>query len=164
MALYDPVRRRIATRSGHDFEVVILSFRSWAQWLLGYPEAALADADHALKTAREIGHAAILMEALSTPAMTHTLCGNYSKANAQLDELVALANEKGALYWKAIGMMQQRTLLALTGKASEAVRMITSRIAEVRPSGTTMGWGHISREPMRNSANLMSPGAASAKR
>ena len=35
-------------------------------WLLGYPEAALADAEHALKDAREIGHAATLMYALAS--------------------------------------------------------------------------------------------------
>ena len=35
-------------------------YRSCALWLLGYPEAALADADRALKDAREIGHAATL--------------------------------------------------------------------------------------------------------
>ena len=44
-----------------DARVAILSYRSWALWLLGYPEAALADADHALKDAREIGQAATLM-------------------------------------------------------------------------------------------------------
>jgi hypothetical protein len=33
--------------------------------MLGYPEAALADAEHALKDAREIGQAATLMYALS---------------------------------------------------------------------------------------------------
>ena len=45
--------------------MAILSFRSLALWLLGYPEAALADADQALKDAREIGQAATLMYALS---------------------------------------------------------------------------------------------------
>ena len=33
-------------------------------WTLGYPEAALADADHALEDAREMGHSATLMFAL----------------------------------------------------------------------------------------------------
>ena len=33
-------------------------------WMLGYPEAALADADQALKDARDIGQAATLMHAL----------------------------------------------------------------------------------------------------
>ena len=41
-----------------------VSFRSMALWMLGYPEAALADAEHALKDAREIGQAATLMFAL----------------------------------------------------------------------------------------------------
>ena len=44
--------------------VAILAYRSLALWLLGYPEAALADADDALKDAREIGQAATLMYAL----------------------------------------------------------------------------------------------------
>ena len=41
-----------------------MSYRSWALWMLGYPEAALADSDQAIKEAREIGHAATLMHAL----------------------------------------------------------------------------------------------------
>ena len=40
-ALYDPREHRsLATRFGQDVGVVILSFRSWNSWLLGYPEAA----------------------------------------------------------------------------------------------------------------------------
>ena len=73
-------------------------------WCLGYPDAALADADQALKDARELGHAATLMNALAFASFTHILCGNYATATALLDELVALADEKGALNWKAIGM------------------------------------------------------------
>ena len=65
IALYDPAEHRpLATRFGQDTRVAILSYRSLALWLLGYPEAALADAEHALKDAREIGQAATLMYAL----------------------------------------------------------------------------------------------------
>ena len=107
IALYDPAEHRpLATRFGQDVRVAILSYRSLALWLLGYPEAALADADDALKDAREIGQAATLMYAL-TIRLTHILCGNYAAANAQADELVALADEKGALFWKAFGMMNK---------------------------------------------------------
>jgi hypothetical protein len=41
--------------------VVLLSNRSWALWLLGYPNAAHADTSLALKDARESGQAAALM-------------------------------------------------------------------------------------------------------
>ena len=65
LALYDPAEHRpLATRFGQDIRVSILSYRSLALWLLGYPEAALADAEQALRDAREIGQAATLMLAL----------------------------------------------------------------------------------------------------
>jgi hypothetical protein len=56
---------------------------------------------------------------------------------AQFDELVALADEKGALFWKVFGMMNQGCLLALTGKASDAVQMITSGLSAYRSTGAT---------------------------
>ena len=104
IALYDPAEHRpLATRFGQDVGVAILSFRSLALWLLGYPEAALADADDALKDAREIGQAATLMYALFLASLRMPFCGNYATAKALSDELVALADEKGASFWKAHG-------------------------------------------------------------
>ena len=56
IALYDPAQHRpLATRFGQDVRVSALAYRSIGRWMLGYPEAALADADHALQEAREIG-------------------------------------------------------------------------------------------------------------
>ena len=53
LALFDPAEHRpLATRFGQDIGVMILSFRSWARWLLGYPDAALADTNNALEDAR----------------------------------------------------------------------------------------------------------------
>jgi predicted ATPase len=94
--------------------------------LLGHPEAAFTDAEHALRDAREIGHAATLMYALSHGSFAHYQCGNYASANALFDELAALAEEKGTLFWKAFGVMNQGCVRALTGQPSDAVRMITS--------------------------------------
>src|SRR4051794_25095950 len=65
IALYNPAQHRpLAMRFGQDVEVSILSFRSLALWLLGYPETALADTGRALSVARASGHAATLMFAL----------------------------------------------------------------------------------------------------
>ena len=101
--------------------------RSMALWMLGYPEAALADVDQALKDAREIGHAATLMYALAMTSFDpHSSAETTQSANAQFDELVALAEEKGALLEGVWELMTQGCLLALTGKASDAVRLITS--------------------------------------
>ena len=54
-ALYDPpVHRALAVRFGVESGVSVLSYQSLALWVLGYPEAALARRDYALKDAREI--------------------------------------------------------------------------------------------------------------
>jgi class 3 adenylate cyclase/predicted ATPase len=138
-ALYDPAEHRpLAARFGQDAGVTILSYRSWALWLLGRPEAALADADHALKDAREIGHAASLMQALHVAPVTQIYCGNYAAGNAHSGELVALAEKKGALFWKAYGMMNQGCVLALTGRASDAVEMLDRAIVALRSTGSTV--------------------------
>ena len=109
-----------------------------ALWSLGYPEAALRDADDALRNAREIGQAATLMFALNHAAIPYTLCGNRAAAAAHAQELVALAEEKGSLFWKANGMVNQGSVLALTGRASDATEMLISGIAACRTTGATL--------------------------
>src|SRR5215472_4039728 len=96
IALYDPAEHRsLATRFGQDVRVAVRSFRSLALWLLGYPDAALADAGHALKEAREIAQAPSLMYALVVTTFTLIHCGNSAAAATQFDEVVALADKKG---------------------------------------------------------------------
>ena len=139
LALYDPAEHRpLATRFGQEIRVAILGHRSMALWALGYAEAALADTEQALRDAREISHAATLMYALYNTSLTHILRGNYAAAKAEADELAALADEKGALLWKAWGMMNQGCVFALTGKASDSVHKITSGITAVRSTGGTL--------------------------
>jgi hypothetical protein len=58
LAIYDPVEhRQLATRSGRDVRVALLSSRSSCLWILGYPEASRNDGERAVKTARETGQA-----------------------------------------------------------------------------------------------------------
>jgi predicted ATPase len=78
------------------------------------------------------------MYALDHSSLTHILRGNYPAANAEANEVVALADEKGAMLWKAGGMAFQGCVLALTGKASDAVHMITSGITAWRSTGATV--------------------------
>jgi predicted ATPase len=139
IALYDPAKHRpLATRFGEDQGMVALVFRSIALWMLGYPEAALADTDHVLKDARESGQAGTLMLALGYGSHTPICSGNYASANVQLDELVALADEKSAPYWKALGVTHQGCVSALTGKAADAVSMISSGLAALQSMGVTV--------------------------
>jgi class 3 adenylate cyclase/predicted ATPase len=139
IALYDPAEHRpLSTRFGQDAQMSALCWRSLALWLLGYPDAALTDSDHALKDAREIGQAVTLMFAQGYASVTHICCGIYEAANAQLDEVGALADEKGTLFWKVHGMLEKGWIFALTGRASDAVHMITTGIARFQSTGSTV--------------------------
>jgi hypothetical protein len=128
VVLYNATEHRTpAMRYGGEDPVVASSFfRSKALWILGYTDAALVDAQQALKIARESGNAASLFWALSSSFFfVDSYCGNFTAANARVDELVALADEKGAALWKALGMLGRGWLLSVTGRASDAVQMIT---------------------------------------
>jgi class 3 adenylate cyclase/predicted ATPase len=139
IALYNPAEHRpLAMRFGQDVEVACLSFRALVLWLLGYPEAALADTDRALRNASAIGQATTLMFALSHVPFTRIQCGDYAVGNAQADEGLALANEKGAVLWKSQGTKHKGLVFALTGSAAEAVQMITSALDTARWAGSTL--------------------------
>jgi class 3 adenylate cyclase/predicted ATPase len=136
-ALYDPPKHRpLATRFGQDVGVSIFVYRAWAQWMLGYAETALADADYALENAREAGHAGTLMYAQFHTSVTNILCAKYAAANAQCNEVIRLADEKGAALWKALGTIQKGCVLALSGNAAEAIPMFTSGITTYRSTGS----------------------------
>ena len=136
---YDPAEHRpLARRFGVAPKVNNLVFRSYALWVLGYPQTARADIDQALKDARESGHAVSLFWALAGSFfIVDSYCGNYTIANARVNELIELADEKDAAFWRAFGMLGRGWLFALTGRASEAVQMISSGIAAWRSTGAT---------------------------
>ena len=119
--------------------VLTLCLRSFALWLLGYPEAALLDLDHAHSEARKIGHANDLLYALLFSTWFHLVCHRkYAAATKAADELVTLADKTGALVWRDQGMIYRGCVLAVAGKASEAVHMISSGLSTRRSTGATV--------------------------
>jgi predicted ATPase len=142
LALFDPtVHRALLTRFAAavtDMRVTTLSFRSLTLWMLGYPKAAVADADLALEDARAIGHASTLMFALFWAGLTKASCGNYAAANALGEELVTLADRTGAPAWKFLGMLLQGRVSALIGKPAHSIQMITAGLNANRSIGATL--------------------------
>jgi predicted ATPase len=106
-----------------------------ALWLLGYPEAASAEIEHACKAARETAHAPTLLFALSMTTFPQICCRNYTRANAQIDECIALAEEKSTANWKIQAMAHRGCVLALVGKSSEAIQTISAGIDGWRSIG-----------------------------
>jgi hypothetical protein len=69
------------------------------------------------------------MFALFSTTFTHICCRDHAAANAQIDECIALTEEKGAVFLKALATAQRGCVLAFTGKASDAVQTISAPAA-----------------------------------
>jgi len=123
-------------RFGIDLRVAILITRSYILRALGYPAAANADAEDVLGGARATGHASTLLLALVSLEKFYLLSGNYTAANAALNELEALADEKGASAYKTAVNTGRGRLLAFTGKPAEAVQVLTSGLADAAQRST----------------------------
>jgi class 3 adenylate cyclase/predicted ATPase len=138
IALYDPAEHRpLATWFGQDAGVSILAYRAMALWMLGYPEAALADTKRMLSDARMIGQAGTLMYALIHASRIYLFCGDYAAGNTIIDECITLAEEKNAAFWKAAAIRLKGSFLVATGKASDAVHAMASARTGWQSSGST---------------------------
>jgi predicted ATPase len=78
------------------------------------------------------------MYALSIAPLTHFLSGDYGPASTLAEKVIALADERGVLFWKALGMMNRGCILAVTGRPADAIQTITSGIAGWRSTGATV--------------------------
>ena len=137
-ALYDAAEHQaLAARFGQDVRVAALSYRSWCHWMLGYPDAALTDAERALKDAREINQAAELMHALALKGFSSIWRGTYPAAKDEGRELAALAEEKGSKFFQISGMIVEGLVMAHTGEMENAIRNIKGAISASRSIGAT---------------------------
>jgi class 3 adenylate cyclase/tetratricopeptide (TPR) repeat protein len=138
IGLYDPAYRPLSLLFGWDAWICTLGLRSQALGLLGYPEAALADANQGLKEARDLGHSQTLFQAFNYAIVIHFLCGNYATLETLANELLTFAEEQKSLaQWKPVGVTYRGFAFAATGRASEAVRLITPGLAAYRSAGAT---------------------------
>jgi predicted ATPase len=78
------------------------------------------------------------MFTLNFPILVNTYCGNYDAADQFIKELAVLAEEKGAPFRKAEGVLRRGYVLTLTGEAVNAVETVTSGIDLWQSAGSTI--------------------------
>ena len=78
------------------------------------------------------------MYALLLASYPHTFCGNYATATALINEVTALADEKGSLITKAIGTLVQAEIFALNDNATAALQNNIDGLNAFRPTGQTI--------------------------
>jgi class 3 adenylate cyclase/predicted ATPase len=137
VALYDATEHgSLATRFGQDIGVAALDYRSFVSYRLGYPESALRDADHALRSARELGQTGTLVYALMFSTVIEFLCGGLAASEARADELLALSERYGLAYWSAAARLWRGWVCSSTGRGDQAIALISSSLAELANSRT----------------------------
>ena len=77
------------------------------------------------------------MFVLTHTALTHLVSRNYA-AKGEAEELTAVASDKRALFWKAVGTIARGWVFALTGKASDALEQLTAGLGAFRSTGSTL--------------------------
>ena len=138
VALYDPRDDNQPTRPSANEWITALSQRAVANWVLGYPDAARVDAERALRHGLEVGHGPTLLSALIFAAWTYAACGSYALARERAGEAVALAREKSASLYEAMGVLMQGLICSLAGENNSAIERIDGALAAFRPSGATV--------------------------
>jgi class 3 adenylate cyclase/predicted ATPase len=136
IALYVPAQHRpLAARFGQGIGATVLAYRAWTLWPLGYPEAALRNAYGLIENGRELNHAGTLMYALFHAAVTKILSGQVAAAETDARELIALAEEKGASLWRALGTLVQGWTLLTARRAVDAARLIEIGLTDHEATG-----------------------------
>ena len=78
------------------------------------------------------------MHTLAHAARTYAWAGDYTAAGALVDELAALAEEKGARAWKAFSLMHRGSLLVAAGEHARATQTIASGLEAWASTGSTL--------------------------
>jgi class 3 adenylate cyclase/tetratricopeptide (TPR) repeat protein len=86
---------------------------SWALWILGFPERAIAKNDKAIATARELAQPFGLAQALFWAASIRVCCGDYQGAEQFLPELKDVTQRYGITYLASCATLcEGQTLIA----------------------------------------------------
>jgi class 3 adenylate cyclase/tetratricopeptide (TPR) repeat protein len=123
--LYDPDEHRSHRLlfGGHDPGVCALQFGSHCEWVLGYPDKALASGNEAVDLAERIAHPLSLDFALAFGSMLHLDRGEPDLALRQVAAMEALAAEQRLAIQHSPGVIRGAALL-MQGAVGDATAVL----------------------------------------
>jgi class 3 adenylate cyclase/predicted ATPase len=137
--LYDPDKHAShrLTYGGHDPGVCGGSIGAWAEWLLGYPEKALASITDALALAERIAHPFTLVLALTVSSLVYFNRREPQLALRQLEAAELLAAEQRLSLMYETGILRGSALLG-QGAVDEAIARIREGVTRWTRLGRTL--------------------------
>jgi tetratricopeptide (TPR) repeat protein len=132
-----PTETSLLALYGEDPTVTALAYLSHTQWLLGYPDQALATSERACALARSIAHPHSMAFALVFAAGLHQYRNEPVATRTAAEAVIALATEQGFPQWQGVGAVLGGWATAVQGEA-RGVEMIREGLALWRAIGANV--------------------------
>ncbi|MCP1842842.1 putative ATPase/class 3 adenylate cyclase [Bradyrhizobium sp. USDA 4524] len=131
---------RLAARAaGQDAGVADLALMSWALWLQGRADTALARVNAALQRADVISHPHSQAYGCYYASILHALRGDFRKAHRYADRCLALSEELGFRQWRGLARAIRGISATFLDPSSAALEEIRAAMNEYRGAGYQLG-------------------------
>jgi class 3 adenylate cyclase/predicted ATPase len=111
---------------------------SCIEWLLGFPDRALATLNAGLNLAQSLGHAQFLALALSFAAIVHQWRGEFEVARRRAETAIAVAREHRLAARLAIGTICRGAAIARLGQHEEGMAQLHAGFADWHGTGARL--------------------------
>lgn len=112
---------------------------SWALWLLGHVDTAVARISAALERAEAIDHPHTRAYACYYAAVLHALCGEPAKSCRYAECCLVLSEEHGFRQWRSLSRAVRGICKAMIDPASGTLNDVKSALEEYRSAGYQLG-------------------------
>jgi predicted ATPase len=136
LALYDPsAHGSHAYRYGVDPGVALGIYTGWASWFLGFPTAALKEAEEACTRALASGHPYTLAQALVFACYVHQSRRDPQRTMEGAESALSVTGEQGFPVWAALMTVLRGWSLAELGDGSGGLEELRRGLAAYRSTG-----------------------------
>jgi predicted ATPase len=113
-----------------------LAYHACCLWCLGYPEAAIKQAQEALDLARKLGHPMSLVEVIYFAGCLFNRMRRDGQAlKEHAEELITLSKEKALVSWWGEGVTVLGEAMVILGQAEQGMEQLHAGMATYRSSG-----------------------------
>ena len=131
---------RLAARAaGQDAGVADLALMSWALWLLGRADTALARLNAAIQRADDINHPHSQAYGCYYASILHALRGEFLTTHRYAERCLALSEEHGFRQWRGLARAVRGISATFLDPSSAALAEIRTAMGEYRNAGYHLG-------------------------
>jgi predicted ATPase len=139
VALYDPTGHLSLTHhAGFNPRILSQMYLGFVLFCLGFPDQALVQNNAAMAEARRLDHPMSLIGSLAGCIMLHALVGDSAAPDERIDELVAIATEKGFPIAYAFGTIHCGWAKLNNGEVAEGIWLLRGGLSAYRTTGATL--------------------------